>query len=275
MKSSLGAVLFLAAVAAAQPLVPGPGAVEAPPVPDEPGAEFERTPEPPWEYETAVPLEEEPPEPTDPKLREVQAELDRMQDRGLARGAPSSASRSPLGLSNLLRVFSVLCVVIALILIVTLLLKKFGTRTPLFAGSSLGAVLGKIHLSPRASLHFVRTGGRVLVVGVTQNDISLVSEFDAAAFEGEIALEEGTAASAPEPWRPREETGHAAVPSAKEGERDDRFLAELKASAGDLLKDTSRPQSNEPQEAPDADIDSLRKDILRLQKYLKENLRED
>lgn len=228
--------------------------------------DFEQTAEPRWEYETVVPIEEEAPvQPTDPKLIQVHAELDRMQGLPAAPGPETPARRSGFGLGTVLRAISGLFIVIALILLCTYLLKRFGSRTPLLAGSDLGAILGKLYLSPRASLHFVRSGGRVLVIGVTQNNISLVSEFDAAAFEALLAPQQAT-----------EPTGQAQRAGASSKEKDTAsFLAHLKASANELRGEPLTGDVAQPAQSPDEDIDSLRSDIARLQKYLKDNLRED
>ncbi|MDK1022001.1 MAG: flagellar biosynthetic protein FliO, partial [Candidatus Hydrogenedentes bacterium] len=80
-----------------------------------------------------------------------------------------------------LRGFFVLCIVIALILIVYYGLWRWGKKVPLLAGASLGTVLGRIHLERGTTLHFLRTGGRVLIVGVNGNAVSLVADFDASA----------------------------------------------------------------------------------------------
>jgi len=99
----------------------------------------------------------------------------------------------------------------------------------------------------------------VLVIGVTQNATSLVAEFDASAFEEDMG-EEGTPKEAEE-----------AKPRAT-GERGQGFLAQLKASTRNLRKEPTTPEPPAADEEPDTDIDSLRDDILRLQKYLKDNL---
>lgn len=124
------------------------------------------------------------------------------------------------------------------------LIKRFGRRSHLLAGLRYGEVLGRLHLAPRVSLHFVKTGGRVLVVGVTQSSLSLLTEFDAEAFEA--AVQEAASETPPE--------------SADRG----GFLAQLRASA---RKETGAS-------AVDDDLAALRGDIQRLQQYLQKGGRE-
>jgi flagellar biogenesis protein FliO len=114
-----------------------------------------------------------------------------------ATGADSNQSTS----KSLIRGIAALGVVIALILICYAIANKYGKKSPLLAGSSLGQILGRIYLSPKAELHFVRVKDRVLVVGVTANEISRVAEFDAALFmeaQTEKKLETIDATAAPQ-----------------------------------------------------------------------------
>jgi len=94
---------------------------------------------------------------------------------------PEEAGRSA-GMS-LLRAIAATCIVVALILVCYYLANRYGKKSPLFAGSGLGRILGRVHLSPKAELYFVRVKNRVLVVGVTANEVSRVAEFDAAMFD--------------------------------------------------------------------------------------------
>ena len=98
---------------------------------------------------------------------------------------PASANdaQAPSTVTSLIKSVAALCFVLALILAIYYLLNRYGKKSPLFAGTSLGTILGRIYLSPKAELHFVRVKDRVLVVGVTANEISRVAEFDAAMFE--------------------------------------------------------------------------------------------
>lgn len=150
-----------------------------------------------------------------------------------------------MGFTYYLRVVSGLCFVLALILVVGYLARRIGRKTPFLAGAELGVVLGRVHLARGATLHFVQTGGRVLVVGATNTSMSLVAEFDASAFDGRP----DTSHSAPQEFSP------------------DNFLAQLRQS--------SRTLAENPQEDIEDDgIASLRGDIQRLQQYLKEESRD-
>ena len=149
------------------------------------------------------------------------------------------------------RTFSALCVVLALILVLVFLAKKYGKNTPLLAGSDLAKVLGKVYLAPRVSLHFVRTGGKVLIVGVTQSAIAGIAEFDAASFDAE------TVQGAPE-----ELADEPAGTSL-----DDSFLNQLKANLQGTANTTTALRDE------DTDIAALRQDILRLQQYLEDSRR--
>lgn len=138
--------------------------------------------------------------------------------------------------------FVALCVVVALILVCTYFLKRFGGRTPLLAGANLGTVLGKVYLTPKVALHFVRVKNTVLVVGVSPNGVSAVTQLSAALFED------------------------LAQPTARANDRQLDFLSELSAATGQ--------QSPAGSEAEDDEIASLKGDLARLQKYLQETSRE-
>lgn len=171
-------------------------------------------------------------------------------DRGPAEG-DSSDQVVPSPTSRMLQAIFALCFVLALILFVYYGVRRWGKKVPLLAGASLGSVLGRIHLERGTTLHFVRTGGRVLIVGVNGNAVSLVSDFDAAAFE---SFEPG-----------REEENEAAPPF-----NPDSFLAQLQASSRAV------GPGLEMEQAPvdDDEIAALRGDIQRLQRYLREESRE-
>lgn len=144
-----------------------------------------------------------------------------------------------------------LCIVLALILLAAYLVPRMspylnrlvGRRSPLLVGSELATVLGRVPLAPNAALHFVHAGGRILLIGVTQNAVSLLTEFEGAAFERASDQETGT-------------TQQHAVPGS--------FLAELQ----------TRTQNMAGQETAtgitDKDIASLRSEIQRLKEYLRE-----
>ena len=237
----------------------GPGVQD---VLDEPGS-FEETEPPPWTAAEAGAAVEALPEEIDPaamqKTRETAAQMDtRREGAGGAAPAPaeSRAERSLLEYS--LRGAAALFAVLALIFLVAYFAKRMGRRTPLLAGGDLARVLGKVYLAPRVSLHFVRTGGKVLAIGVTQNTISLVAEFDASAFQLEAA-----------------ERGNAATAT---GEAPESFLTQLRTYAQGVRAQSVRAQSvrKDKETASDTneeDLAALRADIQRLQEYLKENFR--
>ncbi len=192
----------------------------------------------------------------DPEEADFMGRLNEEIDRRTAEvdsreGEAFAGARVPDGGRILLQGFFALCVVIALILLVYYVARRWGKKVPLLAGATLGTVLGRVHLERGSTLHFVRTGGRVLVVGVSGNAVSLVSEFDAAAFERLEAVREEEPEPAP-PFNP------------------DSFLAQLQASSqamGPALE-------MEEAQVDDDEIAALRGDIQRLQRYLREEARE-
>jgi len=183
----------------------------------------------------------------------INDEIDRSSTEGdLGEQRPFTSSVVPGAVGKMLRGVFALCVVIALILFVYYGIRRWGKKVPLLAGGSLGSVLGRIHLERGTTLHFVRTGGRVLVVGVNGNAVSLVSDFDAAAFEsfeGGVRGEENEVAP---PFNP------------------DSFLAQLQASSQAMGPGLEKEQTR----VEDDEIAALRGDIQRLQRYLREESRE-
>lgn len=277
MKTSLLGLIFVAAVAAAHAQTPAgespapvgevfkatqppsldlplPSDIEPPPQPDSVPSPVE---EPQVDAVVEEPqmdaaVEEVPPEPIpaiprDSLMEDVNKELDKLQGGGVAEGVEPGLAEGAgaSGSVSYWRVFISLCLVVALIIIVGVVGRKVGKRTPLLAGSKLGSVLGRIQLSRGASLHFVRAGGRVLVIGVTATNTSLVSEFDASAFV-------------------REGEGPSLGEDAFSGKS---FAARLQDSSKSMTQDKA-------ENVEDDEIDSLRSDIQRLQKYLREEARE-
>jgi len=172
-----------------------------------------------------------------------QAAWDEAPGPGGTAGEGASGGFDDSFLRDFLTAMGWLCALCACIILGGAMLRKYARRTPLLAGQRLGTVMGKVHLSPRHALHFVRTGSRILVLGVTQGTITLLTEFDAAAFEA--SLEE--------------------VEVKEEAVSPGGFLAQLRASAGGL-------QQSAP--TPDEDLASLRSDIQRLHTFLQEGSRE-
>jgi flagellar biogenesis protein FliO len=202
-------------------------------------------------------LPEVPPPPPDEESpvaewwKDAQDSLDKAIDerRGQSDVAPgepdgSAADRdSARGLGyNVAQGFVALCIVIALILFCTYLVKRFGARTPLLAGASLGTVLGKVYLTPKVSLHFVRVKDIVLVIGVTPTGISTVAQLNGSLFHD---------ATAPQDARPND--------------RQMDFLSQLNAAGQSPARAA---------ETEDDEIAELKGDLARLQKYLQETTRE-
>lgn len=165
--------------------------------------------------------------------------------------SPFSGATPPSPVNSMLRGLFALCIVIALILIVYYGLRRWGKKVPLLAGASLGTVLGRIHLERGTTLHFLRTGGRVLIVGVNGNAVSLVADFDASAFDNYGA--------------DHEEASEAAAPF-----NPDSFLSQLQASSQAM----GPRMETEETHVDDDEIAALRGDIQRLQRYLREESRE-
>ncbi|MCP4639234.1 MAG: FliO/MopB family protein [bacterium] len=288
MRFSLAVALALATAAGAQGLEDTRDALQAPdaraPVEEGASDNLDSTQPPPIDLlqaEDAPPgVPGEPGADSDPFLEAVNKELDVLRDGEGQTGGEDGAEDEPAGAGgatdDLLRTFArvgvALCLVVAGYLIVYYLLKRFGRRSPLLAGSHLGTLLGRVHLAPRVALHFVRIRDRVLVVGVTPTSISGVGEFDAALFEE--ADETETAA---------DDDGTETPPVRKKAEA---FLAQLRESAAkmDAAKTPPAARHAEPAGAPnrvavepeveDDEIAALRDGILRLQQQIQDTSRE-
>ncbi len=170
------------------------------------------------------------------------------------RTADASPSGSPLGtvrtqpLIDVGRWIVAISIVIALVLVLGYIARRFASKTPLLAGADLGQVLGRIYLNRQAALFYVETGGRVLVIGVTNNAVSLVSEFDATAFDAAGAAE-------------------AEPPSDAE-----TFLSQLEASARAMQgrSGSGRVAQNKGAAALPDDMASMKRDIERMRRMLAE-----
>ena len=198
-------------------------------------------------FEEKTSLEEVKPDPQmDAILKEYDkgGEISRIQDssdQGEVRGVFSEYGKDMF--NEILKGIMALCCVLAIILFLYAALKKFGKHAPILAGSSLAKIMGKIHLDRGVSLHFIRVAGKVLVVGVTSDHVSLVAEFDKNEFEWATDIE-------------NDEELHT------EQMQPDRFLKELKLSR-EVIEDSNIVEDDE--------ITSLKGDIQRLQQYLREN----
>jgi flagellar biogenesis protein FliO len=162
-------------------------------------------------------------------------------------GAATTASPSEAGgIAYVLQVLFSLVMLCGVIIVGGWALRRLGRNTPLLAGPSLGTVLGRVYLTPRASLHYVRTGGRVLVIGITQRGIQPVAEFDADTFDA------------------AQEDQPAAMPAATGSPAD--FLAQLRGQAS--------KRNATPGGAEGDDLANLRGEIQQLQEYLRSRPRD-
>lgn len=208
---------------------------------------FEATAAPSLDYYVQEPAQID----TPPKPKErSNIDLEKVgQEMRAARGQPASpeldtVAPPPKGSLSYLKAASALLLVLGLIVALSYILRRFGARTPLLKGMQLGQVMGRIYLSPRATLHFVRTGGRVLVVAITPAHISLVAEFDAAAFEQELQQE--------------------SPPAVDESARGfARLMSLIRSRTAGTSAENDRLSAEES-------IAALRADILRLQEYIKD-----
>lgn len=141
-----------------------------------------------------------------------------------------------------------LSIVLAMILVLYFLVRRFGRHVPALSGLQLGQVMGQVHLTRSASLHYVKSGGRVLVIGVNDSGMNLVAEFDEAAFE------------------PLAPDWNAAAPFDSES-----FVQELKEQSASIRGEDVTLGS---EGMKDDEISALRGDINRLQDYLQEENRE-
>jgi flagellar biogenesis protein FliO len=168
-------------------------------------------------------------------------------DEGAA-GSPLAAEGERTVVDAFIRMIGGLSIVLFIILVIFYLVRRFGKNVPALAGSRLGQVIGQVHLSRDVTLHYVRTGGRVLVIGVNPTGVNLVAEFGASTFDG--GLDE----------------------SDIEGSfNSDAFVSELKGQTDIYTKESGEDVS---ESSSDDDMAILRSDIHRLQEYLREESRE-
>lgn len=142
-----------------------------------------------------------------------------------------------------------LSIVLAMILILYFLVRRYGKNVPALSGYQLGQIIGQVHLSRSATLHYVKSGGRILVIGVNDGGVNLVAEYDESAF--------ATISGA----------------SPVQGDFDpESFVDELKQQTAAIRGEESSTSTSEVYQ--DDDISALRGDINRLQEYLQEENRE-
>jgi len=204
------------------------------------------------DYVGEAPPPDEQADPDDNVLKELQeayddttGEVDNPPEeslRGIMQGEPEHESLS----QSVLRGVAAMAIVLGLMYFLVWGMKKWGRNTPLLAGSELGQIIGRLHLDRKNVLYFVRTGGKVLVIGLGPAGLANLAEFDAPEFETVQDLLQDKAAQ-PE-----------TTPAAH------AFLAQLRESAGAM--EEPAPEAREEDE-----IACLKSDIQRLQDYLREN----
>lgn len=190
----------------------------------------------------------------DPLLEQIGSTMDDMARRNATQGENTADLRDAPPLApNMIQGLLALGFVIALILIAYWALRRWGKGVPMLAGAHLGKVLGRVYLDRGTALHFVQVGDKVLLVGVNPNAVSLLGEFSSAVFNSQTAAPSTGGAT----------TAAAAVPF-----NPDSFLAELRTRSAQFAQTERVPRAEEDE------IASLRGDIQRLQRYLREENRE-
>lgn len=187
-----------------------------------------------------------PAEPTpDPVLDALDREFDRdeAKTRNITGLADQGSDEDPRELDGIyvFRVFGVLCFVLGLFLAIAYAARRYGGKTPALAGGQLGQVMGKLYISPKHSLVYVRSGGRVLLLGMTPASVSLVTEFDAESFDEQLNAGQGSAATP--------------VNGVD-------FISQMRTATARMDNATA---------VEDTDLDSIRGDLQRLQQFLEES----
>lgn len=190
--------------------------------------------------------------PVDPEIAAIGEEMDKQAaietaappapSPGEVAPEPNRAIASPLKTAG--KGVVALCATLILILLIFAAIKRWGKRTPLLAGQQLARTLGRVALSPQASLHFVQTNGEVLIIGVTQQQVTLLRTFESSDFEGAVEAPAEKGASPAE------------VPAAS-------FLAQLKASRTAMGVEA----------VVDEDLDHLKGELQRLKQYFQDSTR--
>ncbi len=189
---------------------------------------------------------------SDPLLDQIGENMDAIDRSTAEQAADTAAGRTPGGPSmapNYTQGLLALAFVVALILVVYWAARRWGKNVPMLAGAHLGKVLGRVYLDRGTALHFVQVGEKVLLVGANANSVSLLGEFSAAVFNGDTS-KAPIASMATVPFNP------------------DSFLAELKSRSAQFAPAERAARAEEDE------IASLRGDIQRLQRYLREENRE-
>lgn len=103
----------------------------------------------------------------------------------------------PGNLSLVTRAVGSLAGVVGLIVLLSLLLRRFRDSSRLLGGSSGLRSLGRLDLGGRREIRVVRAGERTLVLGVTERRIDLLTELPATADVAPQAGGDGPSCSVP------------------------------------------------------------------------------
>ena len=199
------------------------------------------------------------------KINATNAELDKQSGQSAPTPDSPKAKTPPVDSIGkaFLRMILSLAIVLALLFLVAYGLKRMGKTTSTIAGTHLGQIMGKLYLSPKVCLHYVRTGGKVLVIGVTPNTISPLTEFEAETFDTYAAIP----------------VNNAEKP-ATVAEKGERFVTQLmthlqqhrsKAGESSEKKTLSHAESDIPE---DQELLALRNEIQSLRRFLDESSRD-
>ena len=156
---------------------------------------------------------------------------------------PPTKSPLPDPMSNLkqlaVKAMFTLCLLCGLFILAAYFFRKFASNSPLLAGPHLGKVLGKVYLDPKTILHYVHSGSRVLVIGVTRQQMTLITEFDAIEFD----LEEEEKDSGAPKEMPFVNALDAALQQSQHDEDDIRTLRGDIERLREHLRDTVREKA--------------------------------
>jgi len=93
-------------------------------------------------------------------------------------------------LSSLVKMLSSLLIVLALILLFAYLVKRFlGSRPGRWRSEPMIQLLSTTYLGPKRQISVIEVGQEYLVVGVTPNQISLITRLEHSPFPPEAVVE--------------------------------------------------------------------------------------
>lgn len=218
-----------------------------------PTTEYIETTAPAIEIESPT---QEPP-PTDETIDAINRERDLLEGEAVTQSNQDSSApledRSRELFRSFLTVVIYLMVGLAAFLafakLMQRVLARVGKHSPLLAGPALATLVGRFHLDKQTVLHYVKTGGRVLLLASTPQHVSLVATFDESDFD---ALNETSTTLVTEKT------------DSPEKPLDFRAFLEESASRLDERGATTGP----------LDVDALKQDIQRMQKLMKDVSRE-